>query len=149
VIQENETTTSKGARVTILSIGGRPGDATIHSNIDGTIQASILDYANSDKTSIVIFTGEADDFTSEFYLPYVPGKSNLSGEIEDTINVAYGTPLISVAGNSYLENEIFPRNSQLAMILQDNRGGEDVITSGSLLGNVLTRYGKIVMVGTE
>lgn len=146
VIEEYETTTSRGTRVTILSIGGLPRDALVRSNIDGTIRASILDYEDSDMASLIIFTGEEDDFTLEFYMPYVSGENDLSGELEGVLNVAYGTPLISVASNSYLENEIFQRNSQMALIVQTNRGGEDVAASGSLLKNVLTKYGRIVMV---
>lgn len=146
VIRERDVATSRGGNLTILSIGGLPPDAVVRSNINGTVRASVLNYESADAVSLVIFTGNDNGQTSEFYLPYVPGENDIAEEFQGIVDVAFGTPLIDIAGETYLENEIFPENSQLALVIKSIESAGVGGGRAGGLDNVLTRLGKIVMV---
>lgn len=146
IIQEREMTTSRGERVALLGIEGLPADSVISSNIDGTIRASVLEYDDSNIADLAIFTGETGDFISEFYVPFIPGENNMSSEIQGVMDVTFGTPLFEIADGAYLNRDVFPNTWQMALVIESSTGANGNGAVGSTLDNVLTKYGKIVMV---
>lgn len=146
VIHEREMTTSRGRHVALLGVEGLPADTVVSSNIDGTIRASVLEYDDSNIADLIIFTGDTSDFKSEFYVPYIPGENDISRELQGVIDVAFGTPLFEIADGAYLDREVFPDTWQMALVIESLTGVGGNGAVGSTLDNILTEYGKIVMV---
>jgi len=145
-IENYEIKNEDGSRVILLGIRGLPPGTKIYSNIDGTIRASSINYDDEDSQSLVIFTGKSEDFTSEFYLPYIAGPNDLAPELTGALDVTIGVPFTNIPDGGELEKEIFKEGWQMAIIINSLRTNELTNIIGGEIENILTKNGKIVMI---
>lgn len=145
-IENSEITREDGKHITLLGVRGLSPDTKIYSNIDGVVRASAIFYNDSAKQPIAVFTGETDNYMSEFYIPLSRDLDDVSQELKGILEVKLGTPITDISDSQVLDKEIFPEGWQMALIVKSIGDSDSKLIDGSQLGNVLTREGRIIMI---
>ncbi|MDD4930979.1 MAG: hypothetical protein PHG66_02365 [Candidatus Colwellbacteria bacterium] len=137
----NETKDVEGRPIKFMLMSGLPVGATIYANSDKFAQGGM----SSGDPAYAWFRAKNldEDIATTLYVPgpLLAGQSVFRAGIDDIFkSIAMGTPILDIKSGSKLNEELFPKDAQIAFAI--SKEGDFTLAD---MKDILTKDGKIVM----